>query len=174
MAGEKVDPLRELMALQQQITRRVEERLGAGARAAAMDPLPETTAGAWSPPMDLFETADGFVLRADLPGIEADDVALTIAGRVLSVRGIRRGPGPEKTTARKSKRSSRVEAPEPSGAQEFHRMEREYGVFQRSFTLPCAVDPARLSSRWYDGILEVRLSKKSANAPSPKRNRRKG
>src|SRR4051812_48039989 len=82
--GLKLDPLRELLALQKQIARRMEERLGAGSRVPEIDSVPETRAGAWSPVIDLYELGDSFVLYAELPGIEESDVTLTIEGRVLT------------------------------------------------------------------------------------------
>ena len=100
MSGLKVDPLRELLALQKQIARRMEERLGAGANVPAIDSIPENRAGAWSPPMDLYETAEAFVLFAELPGFQDPEVAVAIEGRVLTIRGNRENPGENRAAKR--------------------------------------------------------------------------
>lgn len=155
MAGLKADPLRELLALQQQIAQKM-ERLG------AVSNVPGDSSGSWSPAVDLYETPLAFVLKAELPGFRNQDVTLTVEGRVLTLRGVRQ-PTNGKRTNGKSRPVSRVGRTNPL-VQEFHRMEREYGTFQRSFTLPGDVDPARVSTRWSEGVFEVRLPKKLAKA----------
>jgi HSP20 family protein len=157
----KVDPLRELLALQQQIARRMEERLGHGRPSA----VAEADRGSWSPPIDLYETEEAFVFKADLPGFAAREVTFTLEGRLLTVRGLRKGG---KRSGRKTGPAPGVEKERPASGQEFHRMERESGTFQRSFELSEGVNHARIVNRWSDGVLEVRLPKATTKATDKK------
>jgi HSP20 family protein len=90
------------------------------------------------PPADLYETAQGLVLRLELAGVKPEDIALTLAGQELAVQG-RRQP------------------PDASQVQRILRLEMSYGDFERRFTLPLAIDPQRVEARFQDGILTVHL-----------------
>jgi HSP20 family protein len=99
----------------------------------------------WVPAMDLLETADDYVLRADLPGVREDDVTVQLEGNVLTIAGQR--------TA------------EHDPQQGYHRLERTFGAFSRSLTLPDGVDPDRVGARFDHGVLEVMIPKPEQKKP---------
>jgi HSP20 family protein len=94
------------------------------------------------PAADFYETAQGLVLRLELAGVTAADVSLTLTGHELRVRGRRRPPA-------------------PAGIRRFVHLEMEFGIFERSFMLPLAVDPRGVEARYVDGVLEVHLPRKT-------------
>ncbi len=94
------------------------------------------------PAADFYDTAQGLVLRLELAGVAPADVSLTLTGQKLVVRGRRRPPSPE-------------------GIRRFMHAEMAFGAFERSFTLPIAIDPQGVEARYVDGVLEVKLSRKT-------------
>jgi HSP20 family protein len=94
----------------------------------------------WSPAVDLSERDNEYVLKVELPGVSKDDVKLTLQDNVLTVRG-------EKKQEKETKRSN------------YSRVERSYGAFQRSFTLPTTVEEGKIEAIYKDGILTVNLPK---------------
>ena len=132
------EPFRELSSLQSEMNRLFN---------AAFD-TPQTTAGArrWTPAMDLLETDDQFVLRADLPGMSEGDVTIELEDNVLTVSGERKAEHEEKREG-------------------FYRMERAYGSFSRSLTLPKGVDPEAVTAAFDRGVLEVRIPKPEQRKP---------
>jgi HSP20 family protein len=90
----------------------------------------------FSPPADVYETASGFVIEIELPGVSEQDVSLTAAGSEVTVRGERRLRG-----------ATRPEC--------FHRMERTYGPFVRTFRLSAPIEKDAVKVRFQDGILRV-------------------
>jgi HSP20 family protein len=100
----------------------------------------------WAPPVDIYETDDALVLKAELPGISKDDVSVEIHQNTLSLRG---------------QRKHEAEVKEDR----YHRVERAYGTFQRSFVLPTMVDQKHVQATYKDGILELRLPKSEAAKP---------
>jgi HSP20 family protein len=103
-----------------------------------------TTAGEWVPAVDIIENDNGLTVRVELPGIEAKDVAVTIDNNVLTLRGERRIEKEVKN-------------------ENYHRMERSYGTFARSFALPAFVDTGNVKAEFKNGLLTVTVPK-SANA----------
>ena len=98
-----------------------------------------TAPNTWTPPVDIFQTGDHeLVLKAELPDMSRDSIDINIENFVLTVRG-------EKKVAADLK------------SEQFHHVERRYGVFSRSFSLPQTVDPNRVSAEYKDGVLTVRL-----------------
>jgi HSP20 family molecular chaperone IbpA len=93
------------------------------------------------PTVDIFETDDDIVVTAELPGLEKDQVGVEYKDGILTLRG-----------ERKLEREVKEES--------YHRMERSYGVFHRSFTLPGTVDEEKISARMKNGVLEIHLPKK--------------
>jgi HSP20 family protein len=100
----------------------------------------------WVPSMDLVETDEHFVLRADLPGLSEQDVAIELEDNVLTVSGERKAEHEEKKEG-------------------FYRMERSFGQFRRSLTLPEGVDPEAIAATFDKGVLEVRIPKPEERKP---------
>jgi HSP20 family protein len=141
MALVRWEPVRELSSLQNEMNRLFntffDAPVGTGEQAAARR---------WIPAMDLVEADDHFVLRADLPGLDEKDVSIEVEGDVLTVSG-----------ERKAEHEERGEG--------FHRIERSYGSFRRSLTLPEGVDPQSVSAMFDKGVLEVRIPKPEERKP---------
>jgi len=92
----------------------------------------------WSPEVDISEDDHGYLLKADLPEMKKDDVRVTVEDGILSVSGERKI---EKEDQKKK----------------FHRIERSYGTFRRSFTLPEDADSTKVTAEFHDGVLKVHL-----------------
>jgi HSP20 family protein len=100
----------------------------------------------WVPAMDLVETDDSFVLKADLPGLTEGDVNVEVEDNVLTVSG-------ERKAEHEDKREGYV------------RVERSYGTFRRSLTLPEGIDPEAVQASFENGVLEVRIPKPEERKP---------
>jgi HSP20 family protein len=103
-------------------------------------------AGAMAPLLDLSETETAVEVRMDLPGVTAKDIDIQISGNVLTVRGQRQEEKEEKGRA-------------------FHRVERSYGSFSRSVTLPCPVAESEVAAEYRDGVLTITLPKTEESKP---------
>jgi HSP20 family protein len=101
----------------------------------------------WIPAMDLVETDENLVVRADLPGLSEDDVEIEIKDNVLTVSGERQAEHEEK-------------------GEGFHRVERSFGRFARSLSLPRGVDADKVQAGFSDGVLEVRIPKPEETKPT--------
>jgi HSP20 family protein len=99
-----------------------------------------TDVGTFAPAVDIMESPEGFVLKADLPGIDQKDVKVSVMGDVLTIRGERRQTATQKDG-------------------NLHRSERLYGSFERSFTLGVSVRADQVKASYRDGVLEVRVPK---------------
>ncbi len=106
------------------------------------DLAPVTQAIGFMPATEIVETTDELVLTAELPGIPKDNVEITIDGDLLTLRG-------EKMEERK----------EGEDDKKYHLLERTYGSFQRSFTLPRIVDPSKIKAEFIEGVLKVHMPK---------------
>ena len=100
----------------------------------------------WVPAMDLVEADDHFVLKADLPGLAEDDVAIEVQDNVLTLSGSR-------------------ETEHELGEKGWYRLERSYGSFSRSLTLPDGVDADKVEASFDRGVLEVRIPKPEERKP---------
>lgn len=94
----------------------------------------------WVPAVDLAEKDDEYVAKVELPGVNKNDVKITLQDNILTIRG-------EKKDEKETKNSS------------FHRIERSYGAFQRSFALPTSVKNENVDAQYKDGILTISLPK---------------
>jgi HSP20 family protein len=100
----------------------------------------------WTPPVDIYETDDALVLKAELPGVSKDDVSIEVHQNTLILRG---------------QRTHEAEVKD----EYYHRVERAYGTFQRSFVLPAIVDQDKVQATYKDGVLELHLPKSEAAKP---------
>ena len=135
----RFDPFRELAAIQDRVNRAF------GDARRFDDDL--STRGSWAPSVDIYETdKHTLVLKAELPGIEPKDVDVRVENNVLTLRG-------ERKFDQEVKRES------------CHRVERAYGTFTRSFTLPNVVDTQNIKAEFKDGVLRVTLPKREEAKP---------
>jgi HSP20 family protein len=141
MALVRWDPTREVDSLQSEMNRLFDTFFGSG-------PANGATGGIrrWVSPMDLVETDDHLVLKADLPGLDTDDVNIEVKDGVLTVSG-------ERTTEHEER------------ADGFYRVERAFGGFSRSMSLPDNVDAERINASFDKGVLEVRIPKPEERKP---------
>ena len=100
----------------------------------------------WMPAMDLIEAEDHFLLKADLPGVSEEDVTIEVQDNVLTVSGERKAEHERKEKG-------------------FYRLERSFGRFSRSLTLPEGVDADKISASFDKGVLEVRIPKPEERKP---------
>jgi HSP20 family protein len=101
----------------------------------------------WVPAVDVYENDDHeFVLKAELPEMKREDIAITFDNGVLTLKGERRA---ELETSREN----------------YHRVERQHGTFTRSFTLPATVDAARIHASYKDGVLTIRVPQREEAKP---------
>ena len=140
MALVRWEPVRELTSLQNEMNRLFTTFFDTPTSGNG------ETARRWIPAMDLVETEDHFVLKADLPGLAEGDVSLEVEDNVLTVSG-------ERKAEHEDKREGYV------------RVERAYGAFRRSLTLPEGVDPEGVAASFDKGVLEVRIPKPEERKP---------
>jgi HSP20 family protein len=141
MALIRWEPVRELNTIQQEVNRLFNTFFEAPAPGNSGSGLRR-----WIPAMDLVETEDEFVLRADLPGLSEKDVNIEIESNVLTISG-----------ERKAEHEERKEG--------YYRVERSSGTFSRSLTLPEGVAPESVRASFDRGVLEVRIPKPEARKP---------
>ena len=103
---------------------------------------------AWNPSVDIFENDNEVVIKAELPGMNANDIEVRLENNILMLKGERR---------------FEKEATEEN----YHPIEREYGTFSRSFALPTAVNPEKVAAEYKDGVLKIVLPKKEETKPKP-------
>jgi HSP20 family protein len=128
------DPFREFTQMQDRLNRVFAD---AYARPGSDEGL--MTSGAWVPPVDIYQNGDHeLVLKAELPDMSREDIDITVDNGTLTIRG-------------EKKLSSDVKE------EQFHRIERRYGTFSRSFSLPQTVDPNKVAAEYKQGVLTVRL-----------------
>lgn len=130
MAITRYEPLREFAVLQDRMNRLF------GDTYLRDD---EVARGSWIPPVDIFEADDhSLVLKAEVPDVSRDDINVTVENNTLTLRG-------EKKFSTEAKEDK------------FRRVERSYGAFSRSFTLPNTVDASKVKAQYKDGVLTVTL-----------------
>jgi HSP20 family protein len=134
------DPFRDLNLLQDRMNRLFDD---AGRSWRNDEPAATTT---WSPSVDIFETEGEIVVNAELPGMERKDIALHLENNVLTLRGERRFQKETKD-------------------ENYHRIERSYGNFSRSFSIPATVDEEKIRADYKDGVLKIMLPKKEQAKP---------
>lgn len=131
MSITRYDPFRDLRSLQEEVNRLF-------SRSFADEGIAR---GAWMPSVDIYENKDQIVLEAELPGMSREDFELTVENNVLTLRGERRFEKRDETD-------------------NYHRVERAYGAFTRSFTLPQTVSSENATAEYKNGVLRVVLHKR--------------
>ncbi len=133
MAIVRWDPFREFAQLQEQLNRAFSNAYSRGNDEGLM------AAGSWMPPVDIYQNGDQeLVLKAEVPDMNKDDIEITVDNGTLTIRG-------------EKKFDSDVKE------EQFHRIERHYGAFSRSFSLPPTVDPGKVAAEYKNGVLTVKL-----------------
>jgi HSP20 family protein len=133
MAITRFDPFRDLAVLQDRMNRLFNDSWNV--RGTQDDLL---SRGTWTPPVDIYEADGELVLKAELPDMRREDIDVTVDNNTLSIRGDR-------------KLDSEIKQ------ENFHRVERAYGSFVRTFSLPATVDATRIAAEYKHGILTVKL-----------------
>src|SRR5688572_14901803 len=131
----RYDPFRDLRTLQEEVNRLFSTNLTRGFGEEGIG------RGAWNPSVDIYENKDQIVLEAELPGMKQEDFELTVENNVITLRGERQ-----------------LEKKEESD--NYHRVERSYGSFTRSFTLPQTVSAEGATAEYTNGVLRVTLPKR--------------
>lgn len=132
MALVRWTPFRDLISIQDEMNRMFEDFV--------RRPVVESGQGVWLPVMDISETEDRITVRLDLPGVEKEDVTISITGDILCVKG-------------EKKQEKEVQG------ENFHRIERTYGSFYRSIELPNRVSADKVVARFKNGVLTIELPK---------------
>jgi HSP20 family protein len=108
--------------------------------------LSEPTSRPWSPPVDIYETENELVVKADVPEVDPKNVAIQMENGTLTLKGERRFE-------------------DQGNGRGFHRIERGYGSFVRAFSLPDTVDPDKVKADYRNGVLTITLPKKEVAKP---------
>jgi HSP20 family protein len=140
MAIIRWDPFREMVTIRDKMNRLFEDVFtGRGEEK-------EMVASSWAPSVDIYETENELILSAEVPGIEEKDIEIKVEDSTLTIRGERKF---EKETKEEN----------------YHRIERSYGSFSRSFTLPNYVDQDKIQAEHENGVLKITMPKKMELKP---------
>lgn len=143
MAIVRWDPFRDVMTLQERMNRLFDQTLSR----TRTDDDEGLTASMWSPAVDIFETSDSIVMKAELPGVNRDNIDIQVQDNTLMLKG-----------ERKFEREVKEE--------NYLRIERSYGAFQRAFNLPAVVRQDKIKAVFKDGVLEVTMPKADEAKPT--------
>jgi len=132
MAIVRWDPIKDLISIQERVNKIFEDTFE--------DKNTSINKGEWTPAVDIYETQDELVIVAELPGMNEDDIDLQISDNVLTLKGVK------KLSVDKDKDN-------------FHRLERPYGKFNRSFALPNTLDINSIKASLKDGLLKIRFNR---------------
>ena len=132
------DPFREFNTLQDRMNRLFRDSFSEGQEAL--------TTSTFAPPVDVYEDEHNVTLKIEVPGIDEKDIDVRIENNTLTVHGERKYEKEEKE-------------------ENFRRVERQYGSFTRSFTLPNTIDPEKVEAHYDKGILKIQLAKKAEAKP---------
>ena len=132
------DPFRELSVLQDRMNRLFQDFAPRGEQ--------ELTAGNFVPPVDIYEDEQNVTLKVEVPGLDPKDVDVRVENNTLTIKGERKFEKEEKE-------------------ENYRRVERQYGSFTRTFTLPTTVDAEKVSADYDKGVLKIKLAKKAEAKP---------
>jgi len=139
MALVKWEPFRDLMAMQDRMTRHIDETLSRIWKE-------EVVRGVWSPPVDILERGDELVLKVDLPEVSQSEIDIRVEGSTLIIQGERR---------------LIKDAPEEN----YIQIERPYGTFRRTFNIPRTIEQEEIKASYKDGVLRIVLPRKQETQP---------
>ena len=137
------EPFRDLMTLQERLNRMFNEPLGSYGSFTGQEAL---TGGAFVPPVDVYEDEQGIRMKMEVPGIDEKDIDIRLENSMLTVRGERKLESETKQ-------------------ENYHRIERNYGSFTRSFSLPTTVNPEDVQANYSKGVLTITLGKRAEARP---------
>ena len=137
----RYDPFRELRSLQDEMN-----RLLSSSFSRSGDKNEQMWSGSWTPSVDISENKDQLILEAELPGMKPEDVEISIENSVLTLRGERKFEKKE-------------------DGDNLHRVERSYGSFTRSFTLPPTISAENATVAFENGVLRLTLAKREEAKP---------
>ncbi len=140
MAIVRWEPFRDLLTTQREFDRLFKEAF------SPMSGETELSTRSWAPPVDIYETEDAIVLKAELPGVDAKDVEVRVEDNNLYLKG---------------ERKFEKEVKE----QNYHRVERSYGSFARSFSLPNSISADKVKAEFRDGLLTLTMPKREEAKP---------
>ncbi len=140
------EPMREMANLTDRMNRLFDELWRRPLAVRGSDE--EVLSGTWMPAVDIRETRDALELTAELPGVDPKDVDVTVENGVLTIHGERKFEKEEE-------------------GQTYHRVERVYGTFERSFTLPNSVDADKIKATYKNGLLILTVPKREEAKPKP-------
>jgi HSP20 family protein len=143
MANARWEPLRDLIALHDRVNRIFEDVVTGPRKAAEQEDI---AGGQWTPAVDIFETPENIVIRAEVPGLEQQDLEVEVKDSHVILRGERRF--------------------EEGGSRNYHRVERPYGRFHRVFTLPMTVQQDQVQAALKNGVLDITLVKEERAKPT--------
>ena len=144
MAIVRWEPFRDLVGLQERMNRIFDETFRRAGRTGTDDDW--SLGGSWAPAVDIYEQEGNSVLKAELPGVDPKDVDVRVENNVLTLRG-------ERKFDNEVKRES------------YHRIERAYGTFTRSFTLPNMIDTDKIKAEYKESVLRMCLPQKEEARP---------
>jgi len=132
------DPFETLLRFQDDLSRAIGPRNG--------QPREHVSSRVWSPTVDVYEDTDAIIIKTDLPGVSQDEIDIEMNNDTLTIRGERKFEDEEKR-------------------EKYVRVERQYGAFQRSFTIGVPVEPDKIKAVYKNGILELTLPKAEITKP---------
>jgi len=141
MALIRWDPFRDMVSLQERMNRLFEDVLS---KPRGSDE--GFASGIWAPPVDIYENEQEVLIKAEVPGMNQTDISVEVKDGTLVIKGERKHEKDVKDGY-------------------YHRVERVYGTFQRSFTLPTTVEADKVTARYRDGVLELKLPKAESAKP---------
>lgn len=141
MSFRKWEPFKDLISIQERMNQLFDDTFSARPQGAE-----EFSKGIWSPPVDIYETSSNVVLKAEIPGMSQDDIEIKIEDNTMVLKG-----------ERKFEKESQDET--------YYRIERSYGTFVRSFTLPNSVDQDGVRATYELGVLKIVMPKKEEKKP---------
>jgi HSP20 family protein len=141
MALARWDPMQDVRSTREQMNRLFQQFFGQPGGEADV-----WASGAWTPPVEIYDTGDAIMVRVELPGVAKEDLHVELHENTLTLRGERKPDASIKEG-------------------QYYRQERAYGPFQRTFLLPTQVDSQKVQATSKDGLLELRLPKHEAVRP---------